>query len=543
MGAGLTETVENICLAAFIFLMAMPGVYGVHLYVLMLISHRSRKADENRHETLRAAFLDQPNWPRVVTQIPLYNERTVARRIIDAVAVLDYPSDKHEIQILDDSTDETRAIVDERVSYYQSRGVSIAAIRRENRTHYKAGALANGLAQTDAEYVAIFDADFVPQADFLQRLVPLIATQPEVACMQARWGHLNETQTWITRAIALGIDGHFGVEQTARSRADFFLNFNGTAGIWRKSAIDDPRVGGWSGDTITEDLDLSYRAQLVGWKIDYTPLESCPAEIPADVDALKTQQRRWATGSIQCARKLLPRVWRAKLPLITKLEATIHLTQYSVAVYMLLMALVGRTLLWFVPQWRYESYLRASWWIVLIAAAAPTIAYVYARKSLSGRWSDPWTLLRLIALGLGLSVNNAYAVIVGLFQRGGAFVRTPKQGTADQYPHQHQSQSHQEISAKASSSPTMPAKNPKSQRMYAAIRSQLWIAEILAGAFCIFQWAWFLERDHYVGGTFLLFYAAGFLALGLGSLRGVMRARPRHALAERRESPAPALET
>lgn len=473
--------------------MLLPGIYGLHLYVLMFLAHRRRRSVRSRQHEIVERFQRQTpedQWPRVTTQLPLYNEIAVAQRVIEAAARMDYPADRHEIQVLDDSTDETRQIVDQTCARLRDEGLNVVIVRRPNRDNYKAGALEYGLARASGEYIAVFDADFVPNPGFLRRMIPLIATQQDAGCAQGRWGHLNADESWITESLSLGIDGHFGVEQGARSWNGLLLNFNGTGGIWRRAAIDDPRVGGWQGDTLTEDLDLSYRAQLAGWKVVYCLDEICPAEIPANVDGLKTQQRRWATGSIQTARKLLPSVWRSRLTLIQKLEATFHLTQYSVNLFMLLMALLGRPLLWLVPADRYQHWLMWSWWLILIAAAAPSLAYVYARWSLGGGLTGPVRIFKLIVLGLGLSLNNACAVLAGLVQRGGEFVRTPKTG------------SHGRTRARPS---------------YGHLHSRLWIYELLLGAFCLFQWLYFLKPDYYVGGTFLLLFAIGLFKLGWAS--------------------------
>ncbi len=487
------NTLETVFITLFLILMATPGVYGLHLYALMVLAWRRHTAVQRRQREVVVNYWRSRTAeaaPAVTTQIPLYNEQAVAERIIEAVAAFDYPRHRHQIQVLDDSTDATREIVDACVARLQADGYDIEVVRRPERTAFKAGALAHGLTSATGTYIAIFDADFEPRPDFLRQMIPLIDSDERIGCVQGRWGHLNRDENWITAAISIGIDGHFGVEQGGRAWNGLLLNFNGTGGIWRKATIDDPAVGGWSGDTITEDLDLSYRAQLANWKIEYCLDVECPAEIPADVDALKTQQRRWATGSIQTARKILPRVWAARLPIVQKLEATIHLTQYSVAVYMLLMIVIGRWLLMAVPEERYRPYLESSWFVVLIAAAAPSIAYWYARWTIARRRIGLFGLLKLICLGLGLSVNNSLAVVAGLFQRGGTFVRTPKSGSKGR---------------------------DRRQSQYDAIRSRVWLAELALSGLCLFQWLWFLRADRYVGGTFLLLFAIGLFMLGWGS--------------------------
>lgn len=486
----MPEWLEISLLVLFLVLLITPGLYGLHMYVLLVLAHRRMKGIRQQQREIIARYSAgraDADWPRVTTQLPLYNELAVARRAIEAAAAMDYPPGRHQIQVLDDSTDDTRSVVDQVAVELRARGLDVVVIRRADRREYKAGALANGLRSATGEYVAIFDADFVPDRGFLRRLIPLIDSQPQAGCVQGRWGHLNGDESWITEAMALGMDGHFGVEQGARAWNGLLMNFNGTAGIWRRSAIEDPRVGGWQGDTLTEDLDLSYRAQLAGWKVLYCIDEVVPGEVPADVNALKTQQRRWALGSTQTARKLLPLVWRSSLTLAQKLEATVHLTNYSVAVFMILMALLGRTLLLPVDPARAQVWLAWSWWIVVAAMLAPSIAYVYARWAIGGGVAGPLRILKLMVLGMGLSINNGAAVLTGLFANGGEFVRTPKSGAAG---------------ARQTAGP------------YAAIRSRLWMLEIALGLVCLAQWLIFLRRDHYLGGTFLLLYAIGSLYLG-----------------------------
>jgi cellulose synthase/poly-beta-1,6-N-acetylglucosamine synthase-like glycosyltransferase len=517
----LLAILETVWLALLLLILLVPGFYGLHLFLLAVLAERRRHRMRAEQERVIEDYLDgtpQTRWPRVTTQIPLYNEQTVARRVIEAAARMDYPPDRHEIQILDDSTDGTREIVDRVAAELRERGQRVEVVRRDTREHYKAGALAHGLKTARGELIAIFDADFLPGRDFLRRLVPLLAGDPRAACVQARWGHLNAHETWMTEALALGIDGHFCVEQTARAGNGFLFNFNGTAGVWRRAAIEDPRVGGWQGDTITEDLDLSYRAQLAGWRMIFYGDEVVPAEIPADVNALKAQQRRWATGSIQTARKLLSSVWRSRLGLLQKLEASFHLTQYSVNVFMLLTIGFGRALLELAPAEQHPYLFMCYSSTCVLAAAGSWFAYLYARWTLPGGDISLLRLGKLIVLGLGLSVNNSVAVVVGLFQRGGEFVRTPKSGARDG------------------------AAAPLRRSPYVAIRSGLWLLELLLGGLCLFQWAWFLREDAYFEGTFLLLYAVGLIAMGWASRPGAGRPPPAGHLPRPGERPVPALE-
>jgi len=369
-------------------------------------------------------------WPRVTVQLPLYNEPNVVARLLDAVAALDYPADRLRIQVLDDSTDETVALAAARVAHYQARGLRISHVRRPTRQGYKAGALAYGMTQTDSEFIAIFDADFVPKPDFLRRVIPYF-TGPDIGMVQTRWGHLNEADSLLTRLQAFGLNAHFLVEQVGRQAGGHFLNFNGTGGVWRRACIKD--AGGWHADTLTEDLDLSYRAQLRGWRFRYLPQVVAPAELPAHLDALKSQQHRWNKGAAETARKHLGRVWRAPgLPLATKWHATFHLLNSSVFAVILLMALLSVPVV-FVRAHRPEFEPVFQLASVFVLTLLPLTAYYYGawRRSAppAGRWFAP-TFVLFIALSMGLALHNARAVVQGLLRRASPFVRTPKVGTA-----------------------------------------------------------------------------------------------------------------
>jgi cellulose synthase/poly-beta-1,6-N-acetylglucosamine synthase-like glycosyltransferase len=485
------------------------------MYLLMYLAQRRRQqvraAQRVAIETYQGATPEHA-WPRVTTQIPLYNEIAVARRVIEAAAHMDYPAGRHEVQVLDDSTDGTRTVVEQVAAELGAQGYDVKVVRRPGREHYKAGALAGGLHSATGEFIAIFDADFMPDRRFLRRLIPLFAGRPDVCVVQGRWGHLNAAESWITEGLSLGLDMHFAIEQAARNWNGLLMNFNGTGGIWRKSAIEDPRVGGWSGDTITEDLDLSYRAQLAGWKMVFCDEVVCPAEIPADVNALKAQQRRWAVGIMQVARKLLPAVWHStRLTMWQKIQATVHLTQYAIAVPMILVALVGRLLPLMLTGEAWPPWIQWLCLAFLLAAVAPCIAYMNARYVLGGGIPGPVRLVKLMVLGLGLCVNNGVAVLTGLVQQGGEFVRTPKSGSV----------------------------GSQAQGAYTALRSRLWIFELLLGAYCLVQWVVFLHHDG-IGGVFLLLYAIGLTLMGWGSRPNSLR---RHALLKARTASAASVPT
>ncbi len=467
------------------------ATYGLHMYVLLVLFRRRATECRRRQGEIIEAYHKSravEALPVVTSQIPIYNEADVVERVIEAVAAIDYPADRHEIQVLDDSDDHTRELLDRTVERLKRRGVDVKIIRRSTREGYKAGALAFGLSSARGTYVAVFDADFVPPGDFLRKAVPLLENDPGVACLQGRWTHLNRSESWLTEAQAMGIDGHFAIEQGARAWNGLMMNFNGTAGVWRRAAIDDPAVGGWSGDTLTEDLDLSYRAQLAGWRLDYCLDLACPAELPPTVDALKSQQRRWATGSIQVACKLLPRVWRTNLSLGVKIEATLHLTHYTVSLWMLLLALVARPmLLVFTDGKLFQEWFWIAWAVILLSAFAPSMTYTYARYSLGGGWSGLKTIPSMLILGCGLCVNNSLAVVRGLRLRGGEFVRTPKSGSQG--------------SRRRTSS-------------YAVARSHMWLVEIAMGLYSLVSFIVYFTQYHRAFSFFLLLYAIGFCCVG-----------------------------
>ena len=397
------------------------ALYGMHRLWLVGVYLRTRHREP-----------PEPNlpeeWPVVTVQLPLYNEMYVAARLIDAVCRLDYPRDRLEIQVLDDSTDETRDIVAREVDRWRDRGMDIHHVHRTDRVGFKAGALEAGLEVARGELLAVFDADFVPPSDFLQRTVPYFTderTGEGLGMVQARWEHINREYSLLTRIQSILLDGHFLIEHTARHRNGCFFNFNGTAGVWRRRVIAD--AGGWQHDTLTEDLDLSYRAQLAGWKFLYLPEVAVPSELPVDVQGFKSQQYRWARGSIQTCRKLLGRVLRARLPLRVKLEALVHLTSNVCYVLMILLSL----LVYPAMAVRRDAGPDTLLWVDLplfVAATVSVLIFYLASQAAAGRnWRrETLYLPALMGLGIGLAINNARAVVAGFFRRGGVFHRTPK---------------------------------------------------------------------------------------------------------------------
>lgn len=383
------------------------------------------------------------SWPTVTVQLPIYNERHVIERLIDACATLDYPNHKLQIQVLDDSDDQTTAIAARAVDQWQQRNVNITLVRRTDRSGFKAGALAHGLTAAAGEFIAIFDADFVPPRDFLQRTLPYFFSQPgvihrqastagtdpvnastgrQIGFVQARWSHLNANYSSLTRCQALALDGHFVVEQGGRQWAAFAMGFNGSAGIWRRTCIEDERVGGWQADTLCEDLDLSYRAQLVGWQPCYRNEVEAPAEVPPQLIAFKRQQFRWAKGSIQTLCKLAPRVWQSQWPLLKRSAALIHLGSYLLHPLLLILLLTSLPLLLLGANPGAHIALLSG------ASLGPPLLYAVGQIALHGRgWWRGWQYLPLLTLlGTGLCFSNTLAVFQGFMDRGGPFLRTPK---------------------------------------------------------------------------------------------------------------------
>jgi cellulose synthase/poly-beta-1,6-N-acetylglucosamine synthase-like glycosyltransferase len=358
--------------------------------------------------------------PRVVIQLPIYNEPHVVARLIDAAAQQDYPRDRFTIQILDDSTDQTTSIAAAKAREWSARGVHIDHIRRGERTGYKAGALAYGLTRTDAVYAAVFDADFAPPPHFLRAMLPSLIADPNAACVQGRWGHLNPFDNALTLMQTIALDGHFVVEQGARMTAGFFANFNGSGGIWRIDAIE--KAGGWRDATLTEDLDLSYRVQLDGGRIVYRPDVVVPAELPASLAAYKQQQMRWARGATQCMRLMLPRVLRAGAPPLKTFMSVLHLCQYLVHPLMVLLVLFTPPLL------SSGALLHVPLSVLGVFGIIPPMLFIVSQRAL---YPTDWKrrllgLPVLVVLGMGLSWSNSRAVLHGLFSVRGEFRRTPK---------------------------------------------------------------------------------------------------------------------
>jgi len=417
----MSELGESIArwtvLTAYFGSLLVMSLFGLHRWYLVWLYWRNRDRrpqPAGRFDTL----------PHLTVQLPMYNEMYVAERLIDAVALLDYPRDRFEIQVLDDSTDETTAVCAEVVARKRAEGIDIVHLHREDRDGFKAGALEAGLRVAKGELIAVFDADFLPPSDFAQRTVPYF-TDPEIGMVQTRWGHLNADHSALTRVQSMFLDGHFVIEQTARNRSGRFFNFNGTAGVWRRRSIED--AGGWQHDTLTEDLDLSYRAQIRGWKFLFLDEQVTPAELPLEISAFKSQQHRWAKGSIQTARKLLPRLLASDLPFKVKLESVCHLTANIGYLLMVVLALLLVPSIWLrhdIAPWMFASIDLP---IFTLSTASVVAFYVIAHRRALGSWIGGvrWVPF-MMAVGIGLSINNARAVLEALLGRTSEFRRTPK---------------------------------------------------------------------------------------------------------------------
>jgi len=398
------------------------SVYGFHRYVLVFLYYRHKK-------NIPQAPSRYAELPAVTVQLPMYNERTVARRIVEETCRLDYPREKLHIQVLDDSTDDGRCVAEQAAREAREKGFDVEYIHRLDRKGYKAGALANGLKTAKGEFITIFDADFVPDPSFLKRTVHYF-TDPKVCVVQSRWEHLNRNDSILTRSQAILLDGHFAIEHVARNRSNRFMSFNGTAGTWRLAAIRD--AGGWQADTLTEDLDLSYRAQLKGWKFVFLPDLTAPAELPPVMNAFKAQQFRWTKGGAQTALKLLPKVMLSKAPLKVKVEAFFHLTCFMMHLYVLLLVLLLFPAMYVqcVPMetgtfWRIFFDIG----VFTLATVSAGVFYAASQFELFGDWRTAVKYMPLLmALGVGLSVSNAKGILEALWGKKSEFVRTPKYG-------------------------------------------------------------------------------------------------------------------
>ena len=476
----------------YFLVLGVLAAYGLHRYWLVYCYAKYRS-------NIPAEPLPPAHWPNVVIQLPIYNEQYVIERLVEAISRLEYPRDLLEVQVLDDSTDQTQEVARACVERYRVLGLNVRYLHRTHREGYKAGALAEGLKTATGEFVAIFDADFQPSPDFLRRTLPYFS-DPNIAMVQARWTYLNREYSALTEVESILLDGHFVIEHGARARSGRFFNFNGTAGVWLRKAIDD--AGGWQHDTLTEDTDLSYRAQLRGWKFLYLSDIECPSELPVEMNAFKAQQARWAKGLMQTAKKILPEVLRADVPAGIKAEAFFHLTAN---ISYPLMVVLSTLLL---PAMIVRFY--QGWWqmlfidLPLFLASSCSISgfYLTAQRALYPKtWKRKIIYLPLVmAVGIGLSVRNAKAVLEAVFGVHSEFARTPKyriEGQAGTW-------------------------RRKSYRNRAG-----WMpyAEVCLGLYFAATTYYSVQNGNYLTAPFLMLFVWGYLYTGFMSLGQVWLAR------------------
>lgn len=501
----LLTPAAGVLTVAYLIVLSVLVIYGLHRYWLVFLFRRYGQDALTIKEILpliadfeNGKILHQTaNLPAITVQIPMFNERYVARRVIEAACTIEYPPELLQIQVLDDSTDCSVEIVRQVCAEMQEAGHNIQFIHRTDRTGFKAGALEEGAKQAAGELIAVFDADFIPNKDILLRTVSYF-NDPEIGMVQVRWGHINRNDSLLTRSQAIFLDGHFVIEHTARNRTGRWFNFNGTAGIWRKTCIHD--AGGWQHDTLTEDVDLSYRAQLKGWKFIYDPSVVCPAELPPKVSAFKTQQHRWTKGSIQTAIKLLPTIMRSTAPLSTKIEAWFHLTSPIVYVFVVLLSL-----LFFPAFFVHISPVEQNTWPALffgltlfaLATASAGTFYLVSQKAQSRSfWFTLLQLPALMALGIGISINNSKAVFEALLGKQSPFVRTPK----------YNGESSSAVDPLSQTKSKWPAMPPGIIEIALGLLMVMCIMLSITSTYSI------------VGIPFLLLFAVGYLFVGISSL-------------------------
>ncbi len=480
-------------LIPYFIVLVLLATYGVHRYTLVYLYYKHRK---KRITEPPARFAE---LPRVTVQLPIFNEQFVIERLLEAVCRLEYPREKLDIQVLDDSTDETVEVARSAVERWAELGYAVTYHHRDNREGFKAGALREGLKTAQGEFVVIFDADFVPPPDFLLRTIHHF-TDPQIGMVQTRWAHINRHYSFLSEVEAILLDGHFILEHGARSRSGTFFNFNGTAGVWRRKAIED--AGGWEHDTLTEDTDLSYRAQLKGWRFVYLQEVECPAELPVEMTAFKTQQARWAKGLIQTSKKILPRVFRAPVPWRVELEAWYHLTANISYPLMIVLStlLLPAMIIRFYQGWFQMMYIDVP--LFLASTFSISSFYLVSQKELfPGRWYRTFLYLPfLMALGIGLTVTNSKAVLEALFGVKSAFARTPKY----------------RVESKKS--------RVRTRKYRKGLGIVPWI-ELAIGAYFFFTVVYAMQNENYVTVPFLVLFVLGYWYTGLMSLLQGIRFR------------------
>jgi cellulose synthase/poly-beta-1,6-N-acetylglucosamine synthase-like glycosyltransferase len=469
----------------YLAVLTILGVYGFHRAQLVYLfwRHRNHRIDPpSRFGEL----------PHLTIQLPMFNELYVAERLLESVAKINYPKHKLELQVLDDSIDGTTAIVDRKVAELRERGFDVCHIHRTDRTGFKAGALEQGMKVAKGDFLMVFDADFVPDPEIVNRLIHHF-TDPKVAMVQARWDHLNRDYSMLTRAQSMMLDGHFVIDHIARNRSGRFFNFNGTAGIWRKTAIID--AGGWQHDTITEDMDLSFRAQIRGWKFVYVPEAVAPAEVPCEMNSFKGQQFRWAKGSAQTTKKILPMVLKADLPLRIKMEAVFHLTNNFAYLFLVALACLQLPNMLLRRNMNSPELLLLDVPLFIATSGSIILYYLSTHHFLYRNWWDAAKRLPLMmALGIGLSLNNTHAVLEGLFGRDVEFVRTPKHGVTNNED------------------------NWKKKKNYKTAKNMATVLEVLFGLYFVFTIGLAAYTGSWMSIPFLVLFMVGFLYVGLLSL-------------------------
>jgi cellulose synthase/poly-beta-1,6-N-acetylglucosamine synthase-like glycosyltransferase len=483
---------EEIILFSYIFSLTVLFVFGSHGFIMIYYYLKFRTVKEKAADAIT-------HFPVVTVQLPVYNELYVVGRLIDAACAMVYPKDKLEIQLLDDSTDQTVGVVAGYVERYRKQGFDIKHVRRGTREGFKAGALKAGLSVARGEFIAIFDADFVPRQDFLLKTVPYFMGDERIGMVQTRWEHLNSEYSLLTRTQAMALDGHFVIEQSVRNKVGFFINFNGTAGVWRKACIED--AGNWQADTLTEDLDLSYRAQLRGWKFKYLNDVTSPAELPSEINALKSQQFRWTKGAIETARKMLPVVWKSKLPMKIKVHATFHLTNNLVFPFIVLAGVLNVPLVFIKHTGLYDGYFTFMS-VFVFAFIGSFLFYLFSQKDVYQDWRRRIFLFPVFMAGsMGFAVNNSRAVLEGLLRKKSEFIRTPK------YMIQNKQDSWKD-------------------KKYVPVKiSGTVVVEILLAVYCLFGVASSIFFLEIAAVPFQLLFFLGFTFVSVMSVKHAMHAR------------------
>lgn len=497
------DTFYVFFIALYFIILVVLAVFGIHRYHLTYLYYRHRK---NR-VAIAPKFESLKEVPFVTIQLPIYNEKYVLPRLIQAISQLEYPKDRFEVQVLDDSTDETTEVARRIVQTYAGRGYPITLLHRDNREGYKAGALQEGMKVAKGELIAIFDADFVPRPDFLKKMVPYFLCGKNIGMVQARWGHINPDYSLLTKAQSIFLDGHFVIEHAGRNFSGRFFNFNGTAGIWRKSCIE--AAGGWEHDTLTEDLDLSYRAQMKGWQFVFVPEVVVPAELPVEVNGFKSQQHRWAKGSIQSARKLVPKIILAKIPMKAKIEALFHLTNNFAYLLMIVLSMLMPFSIYFRYQlgWMHSFYIDLP--LFLSATFSVTFFYTCAQREIYPDWKKRLKYIPFnLALGIGLSVNNAKAVMEAILNHKTEFKRTSKYG----------------IQSK---------KDEWKNKNYLHQVNWVTFLELFLGVYFSFALSYVIQQQIYISIPFMFLFQVGYFYIGL---MGLFQSRSLIALSPKQQT-------